>query len=220
MTPLTEALSASSALLEPPEPRIQPTPKASDDFLEALIANIDDEMETLYGSALLAEDENQRDQHPASSAASAPSQYVRFTLAETEYAISIHNLVEIGRPLPITAVPNVPPWILGVANLRGDIISVISLHLFWQQTAPFNPQTSRMLVVKTQQDEMVTALLVDKVQGLGVWSASDIHPPKATLEDEVAPYLQGVYQKDGRLTAVLNLDQLLHSAALQQFQQT
>lgn len=219
MTTITQALSSAP---KPPslESLESPATAPSGDFLEALIANIDDEMETLYGADLLAEGVDVPDQRSTSSAASAPSQYVRFALGETEYAIPIYNLVEIGRPLPITAVPNVPPWILGVANLRGDIISVISLHIFWQQTTPFNPQTSRMLVVKAQQDELITALLVDRVQGLGVWSASDIHPPKAALDDEVAPYLQGVYQKEGRLTAVLNLDQFLHSAALQQFQPT
>ena len=44
--------------------------------------------------------------------------YVRFTLGDTDYGISLGAVLETGRPPLITPVPNVPDWVVGVANVR------------------------------------------------------------------------------------------------------
>jgi len=57
--------------------------------------------------------------------------YLQFILAGHDYAVGLTNVLEIGSPAAITPLPHVPEWLLGVSNLRGDILSVVDLRLFF-----------------------------------------------------------------------------------------
>jgi hypothetical protein len=57
-------------------------------------------------------------------------QHVVFGLAGNTYAIPIDSVREIGRPPAMTSVPNVPDWVLGLVNVRGDIVSLVDLRDF------------------------------------------------------------------------------------------
>lgn len=190
--------------------------KESSDLLDELIAAIDQEI----GQALDLEAEAA----PATTAearvedAEQAEQYVIFSLAGTEYAVPIANVIEIGQPLSITPVPNVPDWIPGVANLRGEIISMVDLRAFLGMERTGYRQASRMLVAQASQEDMTTGLVVDRVNGIRYLSADRISDPTAPIEDQVTPYLDGVYEHEERLLVVLNLDRLLLSPEMQQFE--
>jgi purine-binding chemotaxis protein CheW len=150
------------------------------------------------------------------SGASSQGRYVLFSLATTEYAVPIENVSEIGRPLKVTWVPNVPDWILGVANLRGDVLSIVDLAAFLNIQAPTQPTTGRMLVAHSPLADMSTGLIVDRVNGIRNLPGDQILPPTAPIADRVAPYLRGVCEYEGHLLVVLDLDQLLLSPEMQQ----
>lgn len=149
---------------------------------------------------------------------SGKEQYVIFNLAGTEYAVSINNILEIGHPQGITPVPNVPDWLLGITNLRGDVLSVMDLRTFLGLEPLGFEGSGRMLVVRLGDGAslMATGLIVDRVNEIQYLTVDEITPPAAHIEDEITPYMQGVYEHEDRLLVVLSLDRLLTSAEMQQ----
>jgi len=181
--------------------------------LDELIAAIDQEV----GHAFAPETETGKD-IAAPIAIQDKEQHVIFSLAGAEYAVPIANVIEIGRPLNVTPLPNVPDWALGVANLRGEVISMIDLREFLGMGRTSYGQASRMLVARASEEDVTTSLIVDRVSGIRYLSVDEIVAPGAPIEDKIAPYLRGVCEHDGHLLVVLNLERLLLSPEMQQFE--
>jgi chemotaxis signal transduction protein len=114
-------------------------------------------------------------------------------------------------------VPNVPEWILGVANVRGDIVSMVDLAAFFGlNQLSDSARDGRVLVVRSLSQELTTGLLVEKVKGLRFISSDRITVPAATFENRLSPFLSGVSELDGRLLVFLDLDRMLLSAEMRQ----
>lgn len=144
-------------------------------------------------------------------------QHLVFTLAGTRYAIPTENVLEIGRVGAITSVPNVPSWMLGVSNRRGDILSIVDFREFLELEST-GRETERMLVVRTVGDEVMTGLLIDQVNGMAYLEPEQIKAPAAPFETRAAQYLKGLCEQKGELVAVLDLEMLLQSAEMRQFE--
>ncbi len=201
---------AEESKIQNPKSKIQ----TESHFLDELIATIDQEVEQAFGSDVMAD-----------LAAVAPEdqegrgeQHLIFTLAGTDYAVPISNVTEIGQPLITTPTPNVPAWVLGVVNLRGDIISMVDLRMFLDLEKTVYDRYSRILVAQAHYEDMTTALLVDRVNEIRYLDLERITNPTAPIEDQVSPYLRGVYEHNEDLLVVLDFDKLLLSSKMQQFQ--
>lgn len=179
--------------------------------LDDLLTMIEQELAQTYGPPRLTATAS-----PAIS--SLTERYVLFTLAGTRYAIAIATVLEIGRVPAITYVPNVPPWIRGVTNLRGEILSVIDFRLFLGLTAPASLDHSRLLVVQALEQELTTALIVDQVNGMLHLSAPRPAGPEVAVSDKLAPYLRGVYDQHSQFLAVFDLERWLASPDVRQFE--
>ncbi|MBM3226646.1 MAG: hypothetical protein FJZ47_23015, partial [Candidatus Tectomicrobia bacterium] len=81
--------------------------------LDALIADIDATVQQVYSTTASTPYLEPGDDVPSTE------RYLLFTLAGGRYAVSIPQVLEIGRIPSITPVPNVPVWVRGVINLRG-----------------------------------------------------------------------------------------------------
>jgi chemotaxis signal transduction protein len=181
-------------------------------LLDELIATIDGEVEEAFRSGAMA---GLTPEDPSSEI--GEEQHVIFSLAGTEYAAHIDNVIEIGQPLDITPVPNVPDWVLGVANLRGDIISVVDMRAFLGMEQTSYGQDRRMMVTQASGEDLNSAFIVDRVSGIRYLAVDRIGEPTAPIEDNVAHYLRGVYEHDDRLLVVLDFDRLLLSPEMRQF---
>jgi purine-binding chemotaxis protein CheW len=199
---------------EPVSEQIVAEPDEEDShLLDELMATIDEEVEEVFGPGAMA------DLAPAEPVGAAgEEQHVIFTLAGTEYAAPIANVIEIGRPLVVTPVPNVPDWVLGVANLRGDIISMVNLRAFLGMERISYGQASRILVAQVRQADVTTGLIVDRVSGIRYLSVGRIGAPAGPIENQVTPYLRGIYEQDGHLLVVLDFNRLLLSPEMRQFE--
>jgi twitching motility protein PilI len=144
--------------------------------------------------------------------------YVLFRLADSRYAVSVPHVLEIDRVPSITPVPNVPTWIRGIANVRGEILSVIDFRVFLGCAEPHQREQNRLLVVKARSDEIMTSLVVDQVLGIVPLSAIHPPPPTAPAHDKAVPYLNGVHEHGGQVYAVFDLERFLQSPALRQFE--
>jgi purine-binding chemotaxis protein CheW len=168
----------------------------------------------------------------AENAASEGDQYLVFHLAGAEYAIALANVREIAHAPLITPLPRVPAWLLGVCNVRGDIVSVVDLRLFLQLPESGPQRAGRLLVVASRREQVTTGLRIDAVReiirvpqtALSLLTRSS--PPKGgegrVRGDEVEPrvqlLLQGITQRGSRRLRVLDIERFLLSEELRQFE--
>ena len=146
------------------------------------------------------------------------AKHVVFELGESRFAVPIANVLEIQRVPGVTAVPNVPEWIEGVCNLRGEIISVIDLRGLLGMPGQDFGSSRRILVTKSKEQDLVAGLVVDAVVGMRNLPTDEVHQPTAEIDDPVGPYLKGVCEQDGHLLAVIDLERLFASDAMRQFE--
>ncbi|MCB0010689.1 MAG: chemotaxis protein CheW [Anaerolineales bacterium] len=151
---------------------------------------------------------------PAIPAEAAPT-HLRFQQEGVHYAIPLGQLIEISQPLPITWVPNLPAWLLGICQLRGDIHSVLDLQLFVTgQHLQIRPD-SRFLFVRDERAELTTALIVDaplELTTLPTRPAKSTQPKGRRQPDHIAGFLE----QENEHIILLNLDALLEKTVCRQ----
>lgn len=120
---------------------------------------------------------------------------VRFFLGEEQYAIDAEHIKTVvsqaeWRIYPIPCVPN---YLLGVINLRSDIISVLDLKEYFGLPTTEIDDEARIIVVDFPHEEgqLVVGFLVDKVVDIKNISLSKIQPPLTTIEKVTAEYIDG-----------------------------
>jgi purine-binding chemotaxis protein CheW len=113
--------------------------------------------------------------------------YVVFALDEELFAVHSNLVAEVLNPLPVTPLPGVPEWLSGVANLRGEIISVVDLRQFWKkQTLSSLLETSpknKLVVLSSAKDETRVAFVVDRFYEIVTLAPQDIKFSAADFEN-------------------------------------
>ena len=141
---------------------------------------------------------------------------LRSSAAQRDALLDDACVTELERVPHITLVPHVPHWMRGVTNMRGDILSVIDMRSFLGLEA-HTPPSARMLVVRLLDEPFAAGLLVDAVDRIVAVVGADISAPASPLTGPLAPFLSGVFLIGERLVAVLDLDRLLRSSEIRQF---
>lgn len=89
--------------------------------------------------------------------------FIVFVLDNELFGVSAKQVAEVVQPLPLTTLPNVPEWLLGMANLRGTIISVVNLLKLWdKKTSPVSLKT-KFIVLRSPNGDSAVAFTVDKL---------------------------------------------------------
>ncbi len=174
-------------------------------------------LDALARDAVEAAPDAALDAPSAPEAATAARRFVLFTIAGTAYAVPEQFVTEVGRVPKITPVPRVPAWLRGVTSLRGEVVSVIDSRILLG-LEPSSLHNGRLLVVRLLDEEFSAGLVVDEVDQIAAMADADVKPPASPLEGALAPYLTGVGQVRNRLVAVLDLEALLRSADIRQFE--
>lgn len=133
---------------------------------------------------------------------------VTFSLAGKDYAIDIMKVKEIAKAGRFTYVPNTLPFVLGVYNLRGDIIPIIDLRLFFNIEIPErddNALENMLIVTVGEQTFGVVVDAIDKVVGI---QKSTIQPPHPLFGDINIKYIYGVVEAERHLYILLDIDKI------------
>lgn len=140
-------------------------------------------------------------QQPATE---SDQQVVIFRLAESSYAIEIAAVREIIRPQPVTVVPQAPPFVVGVINLRSSVVPVLDLRR--RCGLPAGEQTRESRVVVVQIGDQSVGLQVDAVSEV-IILPPDVIEPAATVIRGAGheQLLRGVARLDERLVMLLDL---------------
>ncbi len=145
---------------------------------------------------------------------------VSFSLAGKDYAVDIMNVKEIAKAGRFTYVPNTSPFVLGVYNLRGDIIPIVDLRLFFNievAERQDNEIESMIIVTVGEQTFGVVVDAIDKVVGI---SRSMIQPPHPLFGDINIKYIYGVVESNDRLYILLDLERIFNKNGGYQESQT
>ena len=133
---------------------------------------------------------------------------VTFSLSGKDYAIDIMRIKEIAKAGRFTYVPNTLPFVIGVYNLRGDIIPIIDLRLFFNIEVPEREDNTleNMLIITTGDQVFgVVVDVIDKVVGI---QKSSIQPPHPLFGDINIKYIYGVVEAEKRLYVLLDVDRI------------
>lgn len=136
-------------------------------------------------------------------------QLVSFRIGSEEFGISIMKVQEIIRMQEITRVPQMPDFIEGVINLRGNVIPIIDLR------KRFNLEIS----AKTNETRIVVVSVLDRIMGIIVDGVSEvlrltddqIEPPPPVISNIGKEYIKGIGKLDKRLLILLDIDRILSS---------
>lgn len=131
-----------------------------------------------------------------------------FSLGEEWYGVRVGEVRELYNEYEITPIPCVPDYVLGVINIRGEIISVTDvaamMHL---PVGPDRPEDRPAIVVRN--DTCLTAMVVDEIGDIVEVPQGSLEPPLATIDKFQAEYVSGSVYVDDRLVAIVNLDRVL-----------
>jgi len=139
-------------------------------------------------------------------------QLVTFKLGNEEFGVDILKVQEINRMMEITRIPNAPPFIEGVINLRGKIIPIVDLRKklgFVNGNGGISEKTTRIIVVEL--DGLVLGFIVDSVSEVLRIPENTIEPPPSIVGGVESDYIEGVGKLDNRLLILLELKKLFTS---------
>ncbi|MEM9066237.1 MAG: chemotaxis protein CheW [Planctomycetota bacterium] len=133
-------------------------------------------------------------------------QFVTFEVAGEEFAVDILSVHEINRMIDLTRVPQSPPEVEGVINLRGKIIPVIDLRRRFSMPEAERNEHSRIIVVEVHG--RVIGFIVDRVHEVLRISPSIVEAAPPMVGSIDSDFISGVGKLDDRLLIMLDLERL------------
>lgn len=133
-----------------------------------------------------------------------------FGLGDEWYAVDVTSVLEVLEMQPVTRLPHLPDHVIGVANVRGSVTSVVDL-LRLMKTGRTEPRVDARIVV-VESGGKVTGLLVDEVGTVVSVTVDSIQPPLSTVPDEEAALSRGqVRLEDATVLTLLNVESVMRS---------
>lgn len=133
---------------------------------------------------------------------------VTFSLAGKDYGIDIMRVKEIAKFGGFTYVPNTRPFVTGVYNLRGEIISVIDLRLMFNLPEESREESGTQdgLILRLQSG--LIGVVVDRIDRVIGISSETIQPPHPIFADVKIDYISGVVEHEDRLYIILDAERV------------
>lgn len=134
-------------------------------------------------------------------------QWVAFQLENETYGVKVMQVQEILRYSEIAPVPGAPDYVLGIINLRGNVVTVIDTRSRFG--LPEGEVTDNSRIVIIEADKQVIGILVDSVSEVAYIKNSDIEVAPNVGTEESSKFIQGVSNRNGQLFILVDLNKLL-----------
>jgi purine-binding chemotaxis protein CheW len=134
-------------------------------------------------------------------------QLVSFMLDDVEYGVDILSVHEILRFPEMTRLPNTPPFIKGVINLRGNVIPVVDMRIRFGFPEGDVTDLTRIIVVETGGKQV--GILVDNVYQVVRLPVASIDPPSDLITGISEDFISGIGRLRDRLIVLLNMTQII-----------
>ena len=143
----------------------------------------------------------------ASDSSDEVLQWVTYRLDDETYGINVMQVQEVLRYTEIAPVPGAPDYVLGIINLRGNVVTVIDTRSRFG--LPPTDITDNTRIVIIESDEQVVGILVDSVAEVVYLRSSEIDSAPNVGTEESAKFIQGVSNRSGQLLILVDLNKLL-----------
>ena len=144
---------------------------------------------------------------PDHDLAADENQYLTFVLGGEQYGLEILKVQEFKVHTGVTRMPNTPPHVKGVTNLRGAVVPIIDLRTrFSLPELPYDRFTVFIIAIVGTK---IVGLVVDSVEDVVDLPPAVIQPTPELAASLGGVYVRGIANIDNRLIAVLDIDRIV-----------
>lgn len=136
-------------------------------------------------------------------------QWGTFRLAEELYGVNVMQIREVLRYTEITPVPGAPYYVLGIINLRGNVVTVIDTRSRFGLPPGEVDNNSRIIIVEV--DQQVIGMLVDSVAEVTYLRESEIEITPSVGNEETSKFISGVCNKNNELLILIELERMIET---------
>jgi purine-binding chemotaxis protein CheW len=133
--------------------------------------------------------------------------YVTFTVADEIYGLPIEQIVEIATRFETTMVPRTAAFVLGVGNVRGQVMPIIDLPARLALGRARDDRSTRVLIVRHQNE--AHGLVVDRVLDVVSMAPEELEDAPGGIGATRADFIAALGRHEGQLVIVLDLDTVL-----------
>ncbi len=130
-----------------------------------------------------------------------------FYVGEALCGMDILKIQEINKHMEMTKVPQAPEYVMGILNLRGQIVTIIDLCKKLNNSSTELSDKSRNIIVHSENEYI--GLMVDRISDIVQADWDKIEPPPANIGAIQANYLKGVFKTANSLIGILDADEVL-----------
>ena len=134
-------------------------------------------------------------------------QFVTFVLMDEKYGINVMQVQEVLRVTEIAPVPGAPDYVLGIINLRGNVVTVIDTRTRFGLPSKEMDDSSRIIVIESEKQ--VVGILVDAVAEVVDLREGEIDVAPNVGTEDSSRYIQGVATREDGLLILVDLNKLL-----------
>lgn len=136
------------------------------------------------------------------------TQWVTFFLENEKYGINVMRVQEVLRMTEIAPVPGAPDFVLGIINLRGNVVTVIDTRKRFALPEKEADDNTRIVIIETENQ--VVGILVDSVAEVVDLSEDEIETAPNVGNDESSKYIRGVSSRGDQLLILVDVNKLLN----------
>lgn len=137
-------------------------------------------------------------------------QWGTFRLADELYGVNVMQIREVLRYTEITPVPGAPYYVLGIINLRGNVVTVIDTRSRFGLPQGTVDDNSRIVIVEV--DQQVIGMLVDSVAEVTYLRESEIEVTPNVGNEETSKFISGVCNKNNELLILIELERMIETS--------
>lgn len=205
----------NSSELEDKTPNKSPNQNAQTMELAELVSTVDREIESTYGQEELLLPIEDFEFHGGEK---ERDKFLTISISARLFALPVSYIAEITTLGDVTPIPKVPSWLLGITNLSGELLSVISLAKFFDLDSTKSDMPNQpILILEHPDDEIKTAITVDKIGQILYVEKRSISPFESTKNPSHNKYILGIYKAGAEQINLFNAEAFLNSDEVRKF---
>lgn len=139
------------------------------------------------------------------------TQWGTFRLGDEIYGVNVMQIREVLRYTEITPVPGAPYYVLGIINLRGNVVTVIDTRTRFGLSPGEIDNNTRIVIVEV--GAQVVGMLVDSVAEVTYLNESEIETAPNVGNEETSKFITGVCNKHNELLILIDLERMIETSA-------
>ncbi|MFK8068209.1 MAG: chemotaxis protein CheW [Gammaproteobacteria bacterium] len=134
-------------------------------------------------------------------------QWVTFRLDGETYGINVMQVQEVLRMTEVAPVPGAPDYVVGIINLRGNVVTVIDTRKRFGLMPKDHDDATRIVIIES--DNNIVGILVDSVAEVVNLRGSQIETAPNVGNEESSKYIQGVFSREEDILILVDLNKFL-----------